>query len=71
MTATYTIRTAPEWQGTRIVHLETPPPPAAYARPVATTPLSRRQRLLAGYAQIKDAGMRARFRRRFWKELAS
>ena len=68
---TATIRTAPLWQGTRIARLETPPAPAAYARPAATKTLSRRQRLLAGYAMLTDAGMRAAFRRRFWKELAS
>lgn len=71
MSPTFTLRTAPEWQGVRIVHLETPPAPAATARPAATKTLSRRQRLLAGYAQIKDAGMRAAFRRKFWRELSS
>jgi hypothetical protein len=71
MTETYTIRTAPEWQGVRIARLETPPAPAATARPAATTTLSRGERLRRGYAMLTDAGMRAAFRRRFWKELAS
>jgi len=69
MTATYTLRTAPEWQGARIVHLETPPAPAASARPAATKTLSRRERLRAGYDQISDAVLRAAFRRRWWREL--
>ena len=71
MTATYTIRTAPEWQGVRIARLETPAPPAATARPAATKTLSRGERLRRGYAQIKDAAMRSAFRKKFWRELSS
>ena len=64
MTATYTIRTAPEWQGVRIARLETPPPPL-----VAPRKPSRRERLLAGLKQIQDPTLRAAFRRRWWREI--
>lgn len=67
---TYCLRLPPVWQN-RIARLETPPAPAATARPAATKTLSRGERLRRGYAMLTDAAMRAAFRRRFWKELAS
>ena len=68
MTATYTVRTAPLWQGTRIARLETPPAPAAAPRKPSAQP-SRRERLLAGLRQIQDPTLRAAFRRRWWREI--
>ena len=70
MTETYTIRTAPEWQGVRIARLETPPAPAATPRTPRAQP-SRRERLRRGYELIVHPAMRSAFRRRFWKELSS
>ena len=67
---TYTITLPPEPLALRVIRLERPAAPTAAPRKPSAQP-SRRERLLAGYAQIKDAGMRAAFRRRFWKELAS
>ena len=67
---TATISSPIEWQGTRILKLERPAAPVA-PRPVATTPLSRGERLRRGYAMIKDAAMRSAFRKKFWRELSS
>ena len=65
---TATISSPIEWQGTRILKLERPAAPVA-PRPVATTPLSRGERLRRGYELIVDPAMRAAFRRRWWREL--
>jgi hypothetical protein len=65
---TYTITLPPEPLALRVIRLERPAAPAAAPR-TSSAQLSRRERLLAGYAQIQDQTLRAAFRRRWWREI--